>query len=131
MSSHVILRPPPAVLRVPRNVSEYGRQPAEMTDRELADMLRRALNDATAEIGELRNTLRLFASMLEMLVLMNRRGEWPRTVDRDGTLLIPELPLQLMREMGGSVTVAQHPDGFLVKFRDREYNPSVINGGTE
>jgi hypothetical protein len=63
-----------------------------------------------------------------MLVLMNRRGEWPRTVDEDGTLLIPGLPLQLMREMGGSVTVARHPDGWLVKFRDRLLNPVGVNG---
>jgi hypothetical protein len=121
----VLIHAPPAVVTVPRNPHHYGRQTAEVTDRERIATLELVLRDAALEVAELRNTARLFASMLEMLVLMNRRGEWPRTVDEDGTLLIPGLPLEQMREMGGSVTVAQHPDGFLVKFRDRLFNPVV------
>jgi hypothetical protein len=125
---HVVVHAPPVRIHRPRNVADYGRQPAEMSDAEMVAMLRRALNDATSEVDLLRNHMRLFSSMLEMLVLMNRRGEWPRTVDEDGTLLIPRFPLELMREMGGSVTVAQHPEGFLVKFRDREHNPIIVGG---
>jgi hypothetical protein len=119
----VFVQAPPAVITVPRDLSRYGSPKHEMSDAEHADMLRAELQLATREIAELRNNIRCFASMLEMLVLMNRRGEWPLTVDQDGTLLIPKFPLELMREMGGSVSVANHPDGFLVRFRDRLWNP--------
>ena len=118
-----IVKPPPAVITAPRDIARYGRQTVEMSDAEQAEMLRQELRIATLEIAELRNTMRCFASMLEMLVLMNRRGEKPRTVDEDGTLLIPRLPLELMRERGGSISVANHPEGFLVRFRERLYNP--------
>lgn len=121
----VVIHAPPAVLHVPSNVRDYGRPTGELTDQEMISMLRRALNDATGEVDTLRRATRLFASMLEMLVLMNRRGEWPATVDDDGTLLIPMLPLQLMQEWGGSVRVEQTDDGYLIRFRDRIYNPVV------
>jgi hypothetical protein len=121
----VRINAPPAVIRVPSDPGKFGAQTRELTDADRADMLQRALTDATLEVRELRQTTRLLASILEMLVLMNRRGERPRTVDEDGTLLIPRLPLELMQEIGGSVTVAAGEDGFRVKFRDRMFNPVV------
>lgn len=120
----VLVKPPPAVVHLPKNPGDFGRQTVEVSDRERISTLERELKLASYEVAELRNLSRVFASMLESLVLMNRRGEQPRTMDGEGTLLIPRLPLELMRAMGGSVTVANHPGGYLVRFRDRIHNPT-------
>jgi hypothetical protein len=120
----VLITPPPAVVHLPRNPGDLGRQTAEVSDRERIHTLERELKLASYEVREQRNITRCFAAMLEMLVLMNRRGEQPRTIDQDGTLLIPRLPDHVMRARGGTVTVANHPEGFLVRFRDRLQDPT-------
>jgi hypothetical protein len=121
----VIVTPPPAVITVPRNVSRYGEPKRDVpSDAEHIAFLRDELRVAGREIAELRNLVACHASMLEAMVILNRRGEQPRTMDTDGTLLIPRLPLELRRERGGSLTVANHADGWLVRFRERLEMPT-------
>ena len=118
------MQAPPAILRVPRNINEYGRQKTDMSDAETIAMLRRALNDATGEVQQLRNVARGFASVLEMLVIMNREGKLAKTVGDDDSLLIPELPEEKRRQLGGSVTVARTPGGYVLRWRERADTPA-------
>ena len=120
----VLVHAPTAVITVPKDISRYGVQKEELTREAHEAFLRAELRTAVLELDELRNLNRCLASMLEALVIINRRGEQPRTMDDDGTLLVPRIPLELRRERGGALTVANHPEGWLVRFRERGYIPT-------
>lgn len=86
-------------------------------------MLQSALQDAQGEISLLRHHIRVFASILEVLVLMSKQGKPLRVVDEDGSIFVPRLEMEQRKALGGSVSVDRHPGGHIVRFRERTVVP--------